>query len=261
MAKNTNTPAPVNMNGLPARELKALIDAKKVTAQAVVSFLKGKGKLRPPSEALLAELTGSAPVSAAKPVAPAFDASNILARLGALEVAVASLVERFAAKPVAAKPEPVKPVVKPVAAKPEPVVKPVAAKPVVKPVVAKPVVKPVAPVVAAKPVVKPVAPVAKPVVAAKRQEPPVTQSPVPSEAEMRAALRGCATAQLREEAVASDIEGAETMNKGQLIDALVGLVLAEQQMVASPTPVTPAVDAPKRGKPDLRVVKQAEVEF
>ena len=186
MAKNTNTPAPVNMNGLPARELKALIDAKKVTAQAVVSFLKGKGKLRPPSEALLAELTGSAPVSAVKPVAP---------------------------------------------------------------------------VVAAKPVVKPVAPVAKPVVAAKRQEPPVTQSPVPSEAEMRAALRGCATAQLREEAVASDIEGAETMNKGQLIDALVGLVLAEQQMVASPTPVTPAVDAPKRGKPDLRVVKQAEVEF
>jgi hypothetical protein len=248
MSKSNNTPAPatVNLAGKTAAEMRELITDKSVTAATVIAFLQGKEKLRAPSAALLAELTAapapapvkaeSKPVVKAESLAPAFDVSSVLARLAALEAVVSSLVEA---------------VVKAEAPAPAPV-KPVAAKPVVKPV-APVAAKPVAPVVAAKP--EPVKVVAKP--AAKRQE-PVTQSPVPSEAEMRSALRGCATAQLREEAVASDIRGAETMNKGALIDALVALVLAEEEMIA--TPVTPAANAKGKGKPDLRVVR-AEVEF
>ncbi len=250
MSKPNNTPAPatVNLAGKTATEMRELLTDKAVTAATVIAFLSAKEKLRAPSAALLAELTGTAPApvkAESKPVvkaeapAPALD-SGILARLAALELAVAALVEA---------------VVKAEAPAPAPV-KPVAAKPVVA-AVPTPVVFAPAPV---KPVVVKAEAPAPVKVASKRQEPPA-KAPVHTEAEMRSALRGCATADLRTEAVGSGIEGAASMNKGALIDALVGLVLAEQQMVASPTPVTPAVDAPKRGKPDLRVVKQAEVEF
>jgi hypothetical protein len=71
---------------------------------------------------------------------------------------------------------------------------------------------------------------------------------------MRTALAGVSVREIRAEAVASKIAGAETMNKAALIDALVGLVLAEQQMLASPTPVKPV-------KPSLRVVRETEVSF
>jgi hypothetical protein len=249
MSKPNNTPAPatVNLAGKTAAEMRELISANAITPATVIAFLQGKEKLRAPSAALLAELTAApapAPVKAeSKPVvkaeapAPALD-SGILARLAALELAVAALVEAVvkaeAPAPVVFAPAPVKPVVvKAEAPAPAPV----------------------------KAEVKAEAPVK---VAPKRQEPPAkapAKAPVHTEAEMRSALRGCATADLRTEAVGSGIEGAASMNKGALIDALVGLVLAEQQMVASPTPVTPAANAKGKGKPDLRVVRGAEVEF
>ena len=100
-----------------AKDIRALLDTKQVNAKAVVAFLQAKEAahgLRAPSVALLAELTGTAPAKADKPavvapavvapvkpakadkpvvvVAPAFDAAAFLARLTALEGAVAALV-------------------------------------------------------------------------------------------------------------------------------------------------------------------------
>ena len=113
----------VNLTGLTASEMKALIKRKKVTAQEVVSFLQAKEAahgLKFPARELLAEL--APPVKATKPakpgkvvapppakpgkvaakVAPAFDAEGVIKRLDALERVVSALVERFApAKPAA----------------------------------------------------------------------------------------------------------------------------------------------------------------
>jgi hypothetical protein len=107
MSKSTkpvSAPA-ITLEGKSAKDIRALLDTKQVNAKAVVAFLQAKEAahgLRAPSAALLAELTGTAPAKADKPaapakadkpvVAPAFDAAAFLARLTALEGAVAALV-------------------------------------------------------------------------------------------------------------------------------------------------------------------------
>ena len=110
----------VNLNGVTASEMEVLIKRKKVTAEAVVSFLRAKEAahgLKFPARELLAELA-PAPAKPAKVVAPppakpgkvvkvvtptpAFDAEGVIKRLDALERVVSALVERFApAKPAA----------------------------------------------------------------------------------------------------------------------------------------------------------------
>ena len=109
--KPVSAPA-IALEGKSAKDIRALLDTKQVNAKAVVAFLQAKEAahgLRAPSVALLAELTGTAPAKADKPavvapvvvapvkpakvvVAPAFDAAAFLARLTALEGAVAALV-------------------------------------------------------------------------------------------------------------------------------------------------------------------------
>ena len=117
MSKSTkpvSAPA-IALEGKSAKDIRALLDTKQVTAKAVVAFLQAKEAahgLRAPSEALLAELTGTAPAKADKPaapakadkpvvapVAPALDVADVAKRLAALEVAVAAVLA--ALKPVA----------------------------------------------------------------------------------------------------------------------------------------------------------------
>jgi len=123
--KPVSAPA-IALEGKSAKDIRALLDTKQVNAKAVVAFLQAKEAahgLRAPSVALLAELTGTAPAKADKPVvapvvvapvkpesskpakadkpvvAPALDVADVAKRLAALEVAVAAVLA--ALKPVA----------------------------------------------------------------------------------------------------------------------------------------------------------------
>ena len=100
--------------GKSAKELRAMVLAKEVTAKAVIAHLAGKESLRAPSQALLDELKGvkaaPAPAKAEAPKAPAPAKADraaakviegLTARVTALEAALAALAP--AAKAPAAK--------------------------------------------------------------------------------------------------------------------------------------------------------------
>ena len=104
--------------GKSAKELRAMVLAKEVTAKAVIAHLAGKESLRAPSQALLDELRGvakapkaaPAPAKAEAPKAPAPAKAEkaaakviegLTARVTALEAALAALAP--AAKAPAAK--------------------------------------------------------------------------------------------------------------------------------------------------------------
>jgi hypothetical protein len=61
-----STKSTVSLHGKSAKEMRELIDAKAVTAKAVVEYLQSRESLRFPSRQLLAELTGES-----EPKAPA----------------------------------------------------------------------------------------------------------------------------------------------------------------------------------------------
>lgn len=231
----STTPAPVVLNGLAAVQIRELLDGKKVTAKAVVAFLREKeaarGKLRAPSARLLAELTGEKPAAAKagekpaakpakageKPAAPTPEPAKD--DLTALVAAVAQLAERIAAL------EGAKPAAKPVAPKPEPVkAKPAKAEPAEKPAKAKPE--------------------------------PVEDDAI-TEAEARVEFEGLKLAQLR------DIADFDTdgMSKSEIIEEMIAQAIEEGVIVAA-VPAK-AAKAGKPAKPDLKVVARevAEVEF
>ena len=108
MSKSTTTTvSPTPLAGKSAKELRALVDAKEVTAKAVIAHLAGKESLRAPSKALLDELRGAkapkaapAPAKAEAPKAPAPAKADraaakviegLTARVTALEAALAAL--------------------------------------------------------------------------------------------------------------------------------------------------------------------------
>ena len=96
--------ATTTLAGKSAKELRAMVLAKEVTAKAVIAHLSAKEALRAPSQALLDELRGvkaaPAPAKAEAPKAPApakaEKASSeviegLTARVAALEAALAAL--------------------------------------------------------------------------------------------------------------------------------------------------------------------------
>ena len=192
MPKSTTPVATATtLAGKSAKELRALVDAKEVTAKAVIAHLSAKETLRAPSKALLDELRGvkpaAAPAKAEAPKAPAPEKAEkaaakviegLTARVTALEAALAALAP--AAKAPAAK-------------------------------------APVAKVAAAK-----AAPAAKASVLAEllADEAEGLDEGV-TEADMRADLSALTVADLREQAAACEIEGAERMSKKALVEALV----------------------------------------
>ena len=114
MPKSTTPVATATLAGKSAKELRAMVLAKEVTAKAVIAHLAGKESLRAPSQALLDELKGvkaaPAPAKAEAPKAPAPAKADraaakviegLTARVTALEAALAALAP--AAKAPAAK--------------------------------------------------------------------------------------------------------------------------------------------------------------
>ena len=211
--------ATTTLAGKSAKELRAMVLAKEVTAKAVIAHLAGKESLRAPSQALLDELRGvakapksaPAPAKAEAPKAPApakaEKASSaviegLTARVAALEAALAALAPAAKA--------------------------------------------PVAKVAAVK-----AAPAAKASVLAELLADEVT------EADLRADFSALTVADLREQAAACEIEGAERMSKKALVEALVEDSILAGVIVAAPVaPPAPAAKAPKAAK-----VAAAEVVF
>jgi hypothetical protein len=135
MSKSTKSPAAataLSLDGKSAKELRAHLEAGETTAKAVVAHLSAKETLRAPSEKLLAELTGVAPVKVAatpapvKEVAKAKVVKEVAVVSDLLTATIAALTARIAALEAAA---PVK-AAKVVAAPPVKAAKVVAAPPV-----------------------------------------------------------------------------------------------------------------------------------
>ena len=108
MPKSTTPVATSTLAGKSAKELRAMVLAKEVTAKAVIAHLSAKEALRAPSQALLDELRGVAkapkaapsPAKAEAPKAPAPAKAEkaaakviegLTARVTALEAALAAL--------------------------------------------------------------------------------------------------------------------------------------------------------------------------
>ena len=108
MPKSTTPVATSTLAGKSAKELRAMVLAKEVTAKAVIAHLSAKEALRAPSQALLDELRGvakapkaaPAPAKAEAPKAPAPAKAEkaaakviegLTARVTALEAALAAL--------------------------------------------------------------------------------------------------------------------------------------------------------------------------
>ena len=130
MPKSTTTVATATtLAGKSAKELRAMVLAKEVTAKAVIAHLSAKEALRAPSQALLDELRGvkaaPAPAKAEAPKAPAPAKAEkaaakviegLTARVTALEAALAALA-LAALAPAAKAPAAKTPVAKVAAAK------------------------------------------------------------------------------------------------------------------------------------------------
>ena len=111
MSKSTKSPAAataLSLDGKSAKELRAHLEAGETTAKAVVAHLSAKETLRAPSEKLLAELTGVAPVKVAatpapvKEVAKAKVVKEVAVVSDLLTATIAALTARIAALEAAA---------------------------------------------------------------------------------------------------------------------------------------------------------------
>jgi hypothetical protein len=226
MPKSTTPVATTTtLAGKSAKELRALVDAKEVTAKAVIAHLSAKESLRAPSQALLDELKGvakAAPAKAApakaeppKAAAPAKAdkaLADLTARVAALEAALAALAAPAPAAKAAPK---------------------VAAAKAAKDTAAKDTAKAVA-----------------------LAELLADESDEVTEADMRDDLAGRSLADLREQAAACEIEGAARMGKAALVEALVEDSILAGVIVAAPAPAAKAAPkvAAKAGKAADEVV-------